>query len=374
MISDEEALNKWRLILGKYSKNNISFSGDSYIEMENLLDYIYGREYGESSGVRRDNRSGGREGSQLTVPSWINKIRELFPKNTVEILEKHALEKYNLTELLTDKEVLEKLEPSKELLKSILSLKHMMKGEVLDTARKIVKTVADQIKEQFEKEIRESIMGRINKNSSGGLKTSRNLDFKKTINKNLKNYNLENNMLYAERVYFNKRTRIYNPWHIIIAVDESGSMLDSVIHSAVMAGIFKSLPMLKTKLIIFDTNVVDLTDYIDDPVETLMSVQLGGGTSIQKALAYGYTLIEQPKRSIFVLISDLFEGGNYKSMYSRAKDIIESGAKLIVLTALDEAAVPTYDKNAALILSALGAEVAALTPEELAKWIAKIIS
>ena len=372
MIRDEETLNKWRLILGKYSKDNIDFndSTGTYIEMEELLDFIYGREYGESIGVRE----GGKGDSVITIPKWLNKIRKLFPKNTVEIIEKHALQKYNLTELITDKKVLEKLEPNTELLKSILSLKHMMKGEVLGTAKKIVKTVSDEIKENLEKRVTEAIIGRINKNSSSSIKSSRNLDFKKTINKNLKNYNLENNLLYPEKIYFNKRMRIYNPWHIIIGVDESGSMLDSIIHSAVMAGIFKSIPMLKTKLFIFETNVVDLTDYIDDPVETLMSVQLGGGTDIQKALRYGYTLIEEPKRTIFVLITDLYEGGNYKGMYARAKEIIESGSKLIILTSLNEAAIPEYDKNAALIMAGLGAEVAALTPEELAKWIAKIIS
>ena len=151
-------------------------------------------------------------------------------------------------------------------------------------------------------------------------------------------------------------------------------MLDSVIHSAIMAGIFSKLPMLKTNLIIFDTEVVDLSGYIDDPVETLMSVQLGGGTNITKALQYSDSLIENPHRTMVILVTDLYEGYDYNRMYGSARAIIESGAKLIVLTALDMEAKAVYDKNAAKKMAALGAEVGAMTPGGLAEWIGKIIS
>ena len=151
-------------------------------------------------------------------------------------------------------------------------------------------------------------------------------------------------------------------------------MLDSVIHSAIMAGIFSKLPMLKTNLIIFDTEVVDLSGFIDNPVETLMSIQLGGGTNITKALNYCYSLIENPHRTMVILVTDLYEGYDYKRMYSSAKSIIESGAKLIVLTALDMKAKAVYDKNAGIKMAAMGAEVGAMTPGGLAEWIGKIIS
>lgn len=373
-----ESLNKWRLMLGRYSENQFSFnedgSGFNYLEMDDLLDFLYSREYSEENGVRGDSRIGSKDMSNLTVPKWITKIRKLFPKNTVEILEKHALEKYDMNELLTDKEVLEKLEPNKELLKNILQMNHLMKGEVLETAKKIVKKVADDITRQLESEVKRNITGRINKNKSSLIKCSKNLDFKKTIKKNLKNYDLDNMVLAINKVYFNDKMKKYNPWQVIIAVDESGSMLDSVIHSAVMAGIFAELPMLKTNLIIFDTQVVDLSGYIDDPVTTLMSVQLGGGTDITKALGYCETLIENPHRTMVILISDLFEGGAYGNMYAAAKSIIESGSKLIVLTALDIESSPDYDKKAGKKMAALGAHVAAMTPGGLSKWIAEIIS
>ena len=374
---DASNLNKWRLILGKYSDNQIGFKEEAsslnYMDMDELLDYLYSREYGEEDGVRRE-RKGSHDPSNLTVPSWITKIREVFPKETVEILEKHALDKYELTELLTDKEVLEKLEPNKELLKNILQMKHLMKGEILETAKQIVKKVADDITKKLESDVKKAIVGRVNKNKSSLIKSSRNIDYKRTIKTNLKNFDTEENRLVVDKVYFNDRVKKYNPWNVIIAVDESGSMLDSVIHSAIMAGIFSKLPMLKTNLVIFDTEVVDLSGYIDDPVTTLMSVQLGGGTNITKALQYCETLIENPHKTMVILVTDLYEGYGYGNMYATAKSIIESGAKLIVLTALDMEATPIYDKNAAQKMASLGAEVGAMTPGGLSEWIAKIIS
>ncbi len=279
-----------------------------------MLDYLYSREYGEEQEIRKD-RQGGSDGSQLTVPSWLHQVKKLFPKQTVEVLERHALEKYGMTELLTDPEVLQKLE-----------LKHMMKGDVLQMAREIVRKVAEEIARRLEQEVRVS--------------------------------------------FFMKK---YNQWRVIICVDESGSMLDSVIHSAIMAGIFAKLPMLDTKLVIFDTNVVDLSGYVDDPVETLMSVQLGGGTNIAGALSYCEGLIDFPFRTMVVLVTDLYEGGGYQRLYSTSKGIIESGAKLVVLTALDMDANPNYDRNAATVLADMGAFVGAMTPEELAGWMGKII-
>ncbi|WML33299.1 VWA domain-containing protein [Clostridium sp. OS1-26] len=376
MSKDISTINRWRLVLGKYSSNHLTFSEDNinYADMDTLLEFLYEREYGEERGVRSDKRAGSLDPSNLTVPQWITKIKELFPKETVEILEKHALDKYNLKELLTDKTVLEKLEPNPELLKSILQMKHLMKGEVLETAKKIVKATAEEIAKKLEQDVKTAINGRLDRNKYGGIKSSRNIDFKRTIKHNLKNFDRELNTLVVDRVYFNKRVKPSNPWNVIIAVDESGSMLDSVIHSAIMAGIFSKLPMLKTNLVIFDTEIVDLTEYVEDVVQTLMSIQLGGGTNISRALQYCNGLMENPHKTIVILVTDLYEGGSYGTMYARAKDIVESGARLIILPALGIDAEPIYDRGAAEKMAALGAKVAAVTPGGLAKWIAQIIS
>lgn len=374
MADDQEALNRWRLVLGKYAAGQIGFSSGElqYMEMEDVLDYLYAREYGEEQEVRKERR-GGQEGSALTVPSWIEKIRRLFPKQTVEIMERHALEKYGMTELLTDPEVLRRLEPNQELLKTILSLKHMMKGEVLALAREIVKKVADDLTKKLEQELQRSFFGILDRTSGSPVKAARNLDIKKTIRMNLKNYDTDRQQLVLKQVYFHSRMKRYNRWRVILCVDESGSMTDSVIHSAVMAGIFARLPMLDTRFVIFDTNVVDLSGHAADPVETLMSVQLGGGTNIAGALSYCEGLIEFPYRTMVVLVSDLYEGGGYQNLYRVSRGIVESGAKLIALTALDMNANPNYDKNAAAALASMGAHVGAMTPEQLAEWMGKVM-
>ncbi len=371
---DIEQLNKWRLMLGKYSSDQISFGQGSarYMEMEDVLDYLYSREYGEDSGVREEK--GSLEDSNPTVSHWINKVRKLFPKETVEILEKQALDRYGMTELLTDREVLAKMEPNQELLKMILQLKGSMSRSVLEEAERIVKAVVKELMEKLEQRVKIGITGKLNRNSESVIKSSRNLDIKKTIAKNLKNYDKDREKLILDRVYFNSRVRKYNNWRIVIAVDESGSMLDSVIHSAVTAGIFAKLPMLDTRLVIFDTNVVDLSDHLDNPVETLMSVQLGGGTNIGQAVRYCEGLIDNPDKTIFVLITDLYEGGSVNELYATSRNIIESGAKMIVLTALDVNANPNYNRTVAARLVDLGAHVAAMTPEQLADWVGGVIS
>ncbi|MDR3296402.1 MAG: VWA domain-containing protein [Clostridiales Family XIII bacterium] len=367
-------LNRWRLTLGKYSRDGMgefgAADGFSYAEADDLLEFLYGREYDEERGVRE----GGSDDSRLTVPKWIDKVHTLFPKEVVEKMEAHALERYGLTDLLTDARVLEKLEPNMALLKQILSLKGMMRGEVLKTARRIVRQVVDELTKKMRSQIRSAVMGRRDRTRSTPFRCAKNLDFKKTIRKNLKNYDRERDCLVVERVYFYRNIERYNPWHVIVCVDESGSMMENVIHSAVMAGVFAKLPVLSVKLVIFDTNIVDLSDYVDDPVETLMSVQLGGGTDIGKALAYCEGLLAFPQRSIVVLVSDLCDGEGYRSMYAHARSIVEAGARLICLTSLDKDCAGMYDRTAAKHLTALGASVAALTPGGLADWIGSIIA
>ena len=370
----EENLNRWRLILGKNSENQIEFTGEyssgiRYGDMEETLDYLYGQEYGEE--IRRD---GGRGKSQLNAAKWIEKARKLFPKRTVEVLEKQALEHFNLTELLTDKEVLEKMEPNTDLLKTILQFKHLMRSDVMAEAKRIIRKVVDEITEKLQTDIQKSLLGKLNRNMPSNVKSIKNLDIRKTIARNLKNYDTENERLVLKNVYFSSRVKRFNKWNIIIAVDESGSMLDSVIYSAVMAGIFAKLPMIETKLIIFDTDIVDLSGYIDDPVEVLMGMQLGGGTDINRALNYCAGLCENPHNTIFVTVTDLYEGGSTQDLLRTCGDIISGGSKMIFLTALDRDANPAYDKNVGQKLADMGAFVGAMTPEQLGDYIGKMIS
>ena len=371
MLTDGAALNRWRLILGENAGQQLSLTDARLMRMDRALEFLYGREAGQD--VRERDPQGGHEASQLTVAQWLNEVRVLFPQETAEILQRHALDRYQLTELLTDREILEKMEPNQALLETVLSLKHMMKGPVLDAARRVVARVVAQLMEKMQNDVRRSALGKLDRTSRSSVRSLRNLDIQRTIRKNLAHYDRESRRLMLEQVYFNGRVKRYNPWRVILAVDESGSMLSSVIHSAVMAGIFAKLPMLDTRLVIFDTAVVDLSGYVDDPVEALMSIQLGGGTDIAGALRYCESLITAPHRTIVVLVSDLCEGNSRHNLFGVCHDILESGAKLIALTALDENAAPAYDRATAQTLAGLGAYVGAMTPARLADFMANVM-
>ena len=374
------ALARWRLVLGRFADNGLGMGGggmgQGYGRMDRVLEYLYGREYA-NRGVRKQDGEGGRlggsEASQLTVPDWIREVRDLFPNDVVEVVEKHALDRYGMTELVTDPDVLRKLEPNYELLKSVLTFKGMMKGEVLEVARTIIRKVIEDLRRRLARDIRRVLWGKLSRQHRSNLKVAKNLDIRRTIRDNLRHWDVENKRLVIERLHFFSRIQHHTPWHIIVCVDCSGSMVDSVIYSAVMAGIFKGLPSMKVSLVAFDTSVIDLSDQIDDPCELLMSVQLGGGTDIGGAVGYCETLVSQPHRTMLVLVTDFFEGGSTKNLLGNIRRLREAGVRVLGLAALDEKAQPVYDKEIAGACVAAGAEVAALTPQRLAEWIGRVL-
>ena len=371
---DCRSLNRWRLILGSFSNLEID---NEYSEIDETLNFLYDREYTQNGGYSLDNfnnSNSSKEKSALTVPKWISKVKKLFPKETVEIMQKQALEKYKLTEILTDENILKEIEPNIELLKNILTFKDMMSQNVKKLAYDIVKKTLEEIKNKMEVEIKKVFYGKKLPNSNTTNKIFKNLDIKKTIRYNLKNYDIKNKTIFTDKLFFNQNIKKYNPYNIIILIDESGSMLDSVIYSSIMASIFANLPYLSIKLVIFDISVVDLSEHIKEPIDILFKVQLGGGTNIAQALEYAKKITFAPDKTIVLLISDLFDSNDYKLMYKNANDIIESGSKLIVLTALDYNANSIHDKEAARYFSKIGAKVGALTPSKLSKWISDIIS
>lgn len=372
--------NRWRLILGSFAEDNLEIDGE-YSEIDKTLNFLYDREYSQDNKYNLNSQNDsnykkqfGKEKSALTVPKWISKVKKLFPKETVEIMQKHALEKYKLTEILTDENILKEIEPNIELLKNILVFKDTMSKNVKKLASDIVKKIVEDIKKKMETEIKKTFYGKKLPNSTSTNKIFKNLDIKKTIRHNLKNYNYKDKKIFVDKLFFNQNIKKYNPWNIIILIDESGSMLDSVIYSSIMASIFANLPYLSVKLIIFDISIVDLSEYIKEPIDILFKVQLGGGTDIPMALEYAKKIITAPDKTIVLLISDLFDSNNYKFMYKSANDIIESGSKLFVLTALDYNSNISYDKEAARYFSKIGARVGALTPDKLSKWISETIS
>ncbi|HEY3321627.1 MAG TPA: VWA domain-containing protein [Planctomycetota bacterium] len=362
---------RWRLVLGDGAQTALGGLEGEWAERDGALDFLYCRETAGRNVRPADERRGGMGDSALTVPDWINAVHTLFPKKTIERLEQDALERYQIQEMVTNPELLKRATPSPTLLKAVLHTKHLMNQEVLKLARDMVRKVVEQLMEKLARKITQPFCGSLNRQQRSFLKVAKNFDIKRTIRSNLANYDPKSKKLFIKQPYFYSRVRRHaDKWQVIILVDQSGSMLDSVIHSAVTASIFWDIRTLRTHLVLFDTNIVDVTPHCTDPVETLMKVQLGGGTDIGGALAYASRLVDNPRRTIIVLITDFFEGAPAERLIETAHGLIESGVTLLGLAALDSRADPNYDRQLAGQLVSMGAHVGAMTPGELAEWVA----
>jgi Mg-chelatase subunit ChlD len=366
-------VERWRLVLGRYAGERLGGQsrGEGQARMEAALDYLYGREYA-GRGIRPELGPGSLDDSAPTLVTWLAEVRELFPRETAEIVEKHAIDRYGLTELVTDPDTLERLEPSEELLKILLALKGHLGEEVLIVARRIIQQVVDELRRRLELDVRRALAGRLNQHRHSPMRIGANFDSRGTIRHNLKNFDPDRRRLVLEDVLFFERNTRRLPWDIIVCVDQSGSMAGSVIHSAVMAGILAGLPTFRVRLVVFDTNIADLSDDVDDPVEVLMRVQLGGGTDIAKAVRYCGQLVENPDRTVLVLVTDFCEGGPPGDLVRAVSALAEARVTLLGLAALDGAAHPFYDKQMAQRLADRGMEIAALTPSQLATWLVAV--
>jgi Mg-chelatase subunit ChlD len=373
MSAPDPGLERWRLVLGEAAQACVGAPGlgPEAAARDAALDWLYQREDDlDRRGVRR---SGGREPSQLTCVDWLDDIHRLFPRETVERLERDAVERYSIHEIVTDPAVLERVEPSTTLLKAVLRTKHLMNPEVLRLARRIVEQVVRDLMEMMAAEVRQSFSGARSRRP-GRHRRAADFDVRRTIQRNLRHYRPTERRIYVETPHFRSRTRRQlDRWQIILVVDQSGSMTGSVIHAAVTAACLWSLPGVRTHLIAFDTAVVDLTADVDDPVELLLKVQLGGGTDIAQAVAYAAQLIEQPRRAIVAVITDFYEGGDPHRLVRTVQGLVEQGTNVLGLAALDAEANPVYDRETAQRLADVGAHVGAMTPGELAEFIAETI-
>ncbi len=387
-VQVEQAM-RWRLILGRFSEDRLGYDrlqgacglgegegvglGGMMAEarrMEAPLEYIYDREHAKRS--HRQASPGG--GGGLSVPAWLKSVRELFPQEAVQVMEGDALHRYGMKELVTDAEILRNAEPTEDLLKAILQFKHMMKGDVLKAAREVIDAVVKQLADKLLNDCGPALHGVVDPDQRPPMRTFRNTDWRKTVRRNLKNWDPEQDRLVVERVFFKHRQKKKSAWDIIIAVDQSGSMTDSLIHSAVMAGIFASLPSVSVKLILWDHRVMDVSHLVDDPLEILMGCQLGGGTQMLPAMQYSAGLITEPTRTLFVLLSDWYVWGEQEQCLAMAHALREAGVTCIGLSALDADCRPIFDERFARQLADCGWFVAALTPRKLAEHVGKILA
>lgn len=372
MADLDPTLERWRLVLGTAADacapDGLSPTAAA---RDAALDWLYDRE-GDLDG-RDVRRNADLSPSVLATVEWLDQVHRLFPKDTIERLERDAVERYEIHEVVTDPNVLTRVQPNPTLLKAVLRTKHLMNPEVLRLARRIVEQVVRELVEKMATEVRQSFTGARSRRPSR-LRRANSFDFRRTIETNLRHYRPEERRIYVETAHFRSRTRRQlDRWQVVIVVDQSGSMTDSVIHSAVTASCLWGLPGVRTHLVAFDTAVVDLTSDIDDPVEVLMKVQLGGGTDIAQAMAYAAQLVDQPRRTIVVLITDFYEGGDANRLVRVVRSLVEQGTRVVGLAALDHAANPAYDRVMAQRLADVGAHVGAMTPGELATFLADAI-
>jgi Mg-chelatase subunit ChlD len=369
----DPSLERWRLILGEPAGDHTGRLSADAVARDAALDWLYNRDPNQARrGVRRGGSSRGGSGpAELTTVDWLDEIHRLFPKETVQRLERDAVEQYEILEVVTDPTVLERVEPNQALLRAVLRTKHLMNPDVLALARRIVRAVVEELIAKLAKDVQSVFSGtRLRRPSH--FRQARNFDFRATIRANLGRYDPHERRIAIENPRFHSRTRRHlEQWQLVLIVDQSGSMAGSVIHSAVTAACLWNLPGLKTHLVAFATEVVDLTSDVTDPVELLMKVQVGGGTDIAKAVDYGAGLIENPRRAIVAVISDFYEGGDEYRLVRTVRRLAEQGTQVLGLAALDEDANPDYDHDLAQRLANAGAHVGAMTPGELAEFVAE---
>ncbi|WP_030865641.1 VWA domain-containing protein [Streptomyces sp. NRRL S-37] len=368
-------LERWRLILGAPAERRTGGLDGPDAARDTALQWLYGRDDDLARRGERRGTAGGREGgdgpSTLAVVDWLDDIHRLFPRETVERLERDAVETYGIDEIVTDPDVLLRVEPSTSLLRAVLRTKHLMNPRILAAARRIVEAVVRDLTERLRPEIRRALTGARSRRPSRTPR-ARNFDFRATIRANLAHYRPEDRRILIERPHFHSRTRRHiEQWQLILLVDQSGSMAGSVIHSAVTAACLWGLPGLRTHLVAFDTQVVDLTSDVTDPVELLMKVQLGGGTDIARAVDYCAGLVDNPRRTIVALITDFYEGGDAHRLTRTVRDLTGQGVTVLGLAALDEEAAPSYDRDLAGRLAEAGAHIGAMTPGHLAEFVAE---
>ncbi len=356
MTSANERWRRWQLALGEEDDENGLADRDR--RMNAALSALYNR--------GPDGRRGGLGASAPRVAKWLGDIREFFPAPLVQIVQKDALDRLNLKALMFEPELLETFEADIHLVADLIALRSAIPGKTLQTARQVVRKVVDDLMKRLAHTTRETLRGALNRSQRTRRPRHADIDWRRTIERNLRLYQPRYGSIVPETLIGHARrakTRAELD-HVVLCVDQSGSMAESVVYSSIFAAVLASVPGLSTKLVCFDTSIVDLTEELADPVEVLFGVQLGGGTDINAALAYCEKLVENPAKTHLILITDLFEGGDATQMLTRAAMLKQKGVNLIVLLALSDSGHPSYDANHAGLIASLGCPVFACTPDQ----------
>lgn len=353
---------RWRLAIGADDETSAAlFSDDKRLSA--ALDALYGD--GANAAADPRKRRGGLGRSAPRVAQWMGDIRSFFPAQVVQIVQKDAFERLNLKQMLMEPEFLKAIEADVNLVADLVSLRSVMPAKTKDIARAIIADIVAKLMQRLEQKTVEAIRGALDRSRRTNRPRSRDIDWQRTISANLRHYQPEHKTIVPEKLvgFIRKQRRLVDLDEVVLCVDQSGSMASSVIYASIFAAVMASLPVVRTKLVCFDTAIVDLTEELSDPVEVLFGVQLGGGTDINQAVAYCADRIERPTKSHLVLITDLFEGGNGQELLRRLAALVRSGVNVVVLLALTDQGRPGYDPAMAGSVAALGIPVFACTPD-----------
>lgn len=344
-------LERWRLILGKKAdaEQAISLSAEG-AGMDAVLEALYDAQ-----------RKGSLGSSSPNINRWLGDIRRYFPSPVVQVMQRDALERLGLTQLLLEPELLSSVEPDVHLVGALLSLNKAMPEKTRETARMVVKKVVEDLEKKLRNPLREAVQSALNRSIRNRRPRANEIDWRRTIYQNLKHYQPDLQTIIPERLAgFGRKGHALR--HIILLLDQSGSMAGSVVYAGILGSVLASIRSVRTNVVAFDTAVTDLTEHQHDPVELLFGTQLGGGTDIDKALGYAQTLVHIPQDTILVLISDLFEGGNRADMFRKAAELRQSGVTVVALLALSDEGAPAYDHDNAAVFAALDIPAFACTP------------
>lgn len=374
-MNQEEHIQRWRLILGQDSRERFEKMGSAELSPEqDLMDQALAAIYNntESGGF---GGGAGNGPSSPRISKWLGDVRSLFDKALVTVIQGDAMTRCGLKQLIFEPELLEHLEPDVNLASTILLLKDQIPKRSKESVRLFIQKIVEEINKLLEQDIRRAVTAAINRRRHSPIPSAAALDYRTTISRNLKNYNPDLHTIVPEHYYFFDRTSTTaaNKWTVILDIDQSGSMGESVIYSSIISCILASMSSLSTRIVAFDTNIVDLTEKSDDPVDLLFGFQLGGGTDIDKSVAYCQQYIENPSKTLFFLISDLEEGGNRAALLRRLEEMKESGVTVVCLLALAEGGKPYYDANMAQKIAGLDIPCFACNPQMLPQLLERAL-
>ena len=374
----KQSMTRWRLILGQDSEDRFEKMGGGGLSgemdmMDQALAAIYNLNSPGSFGT--GGAGAGRGPSNPQITRWLGDVRSLFDPELVKIIQGDAMTRCGLKQLIFEPELLENLEPDVNLASTILMLKDQIPKRSKESVREFIKKIVEEINRLLEQDIRRAVTAAVNKRKHSPIPSAAALDYKMTIQRNLKHYNQELKTIVPEHFYFFDRTSTTaaNKWNVILDIDQSGSMGESVIYSSIISCILASMSSISTRIVAFDTNIVDLTEKSDDPVDLLFRFQLGGGTNIDQSVAYCEKFIENPKKTLFFLITDLEEGGNRAALLRRLGELKEAGVTLVCLLALAEGGRPYYDTQMAQKVAALKIPCFACSPQMLPQLLERAL-